>query len=244
MPSSWASKGDGSEVNAMSGDDYAPHRFFRAVEVVAVIGTGLARFIVAEWLEFDLFFIVCAIAFWIGFVLVRTRSEEGVLQRWGFTWRRNPKQARILVPYFAALLIACYLWGRVGLGGNGPQPFGVDRGHFVTTLLLYPFWGVVQQFIVVAMIAGNIGLILKKPSRRGPIAVLATGILFALAHLPSPALVALGFLLGAVATSTYLRWRNLWIIGLFHGWVATFFYYFVLRQDPWDAIVALARSPW
>lgn len=239
----------------MSRDDFAPHGFFRSVEVLAVLATGAARFIVAEWLEFDLFFIVCAIAFWIGFMLVRTRSEPGVLRRWGFTWRWNYQQARILLPYFAAVLAACFLWFRFGgttadaltpavAPTSLPKAGAVDSGHLITTLLLYPFWGVVQQFIVVAMIAGNIGLLVRKPHRRGPIAVIATGILFALAHLPSPGLVALGFLLGAVATSTYLRWRNLWLIGLFHGWVATFFYYFALRQDPWNAIVALARSPW
>lgn len=229
-------------------DDFAPHGFFRSVEVLAVLATGAARFVVAEWLGFELFFIVCAIAFWIAFVLVRTRSEPGVLRRWGFTWRWNYQQARIFLPYFAALLAACHLWFRIpalptpGLPAAGAD--GLAVANFITTLLLYPFWGVVQQFIVVAMIAGNIGLIVRKPHRRGPIAVVATGVLFALAHLPSPGLVALGFLLGSVATSTYLRWRNLWIIGLFHGWVATFFYYFVLGQDPWKAIVALARSPW
>lgn len=229
-------------------DDYTPHAFYRILEVGAVLATGAARFIVAEWLDFDLFFIVCAIAFWIGFVLVRTRSEPGVLRRWGFTWRWNDQQARIFLPYFAAVLAACFLLFRIpALGAPGTAAAGPDGlvvANLVTTLLLYPFWGVVQQFIVVAMIAGNVGLIVRRPSRRGPIAVLATGILFALAHLPSPGLVALGFLLGTVATSTYLRWRNLWIIGLFHGWVATFFYYLVLREDPWEAIVALARSPW
>lgn len=229
-------------------DDYTPHAFYRILEVGAVLATGAARFIVAEWLDFDLFFIVCAIAFWFGFVLVRTRSEPGVLGRWGFTWRWNSRQARIFLPYFAAVLAACFLWFRIpalgtpGIAGGGVAGFAA--ANFITTLLLYPFWGVVQQFIVVAMIAGNIGLMVRRPSRRGPLAVLATGTLFALAHLPSPGLVALGFLLGAVATSTYLRWRNLWVIGLFHGWVATFFYYFVLGQDPWEAIVALARSPW
>ena len=240
----------------MPRDNYVPHGFFRSVEILAVLATGVARFVVAEWLELDLFFIVCAIAFWIGFVLLRTRSEDGVLRRWGFTWRWNPSQSRILFPYFAGVLIACVLWycfvepafvfgsteGSAAPGGTAAAT--INLGNFLATFLLYPFWGVVQQFIVVAMIAGNIGIIVKRADLRGAIAVVATGIVFALAHLPHPGLVALGFVLGSVATSTYLRWRNLWIIGLFHGWVATFFYYFVLRQDPWETIVALAESPW
>lgn len=235
-------------------DSYVPHGFFRIVEIFAVAATGIARFLIAEWLELDLFFIVCAIAFWVGFVLLRTRSESGVLARWGFTWRWNPRQVRIFFPYFAAVLIVCYVWWSfvdpaatswdAVVSGGWASAAGLDPLHFLATLLLYPFWGVVQQFIVVAMIAGNIGILVKRPRLRGPIAVVATGIVFALAHLPHPTLVALGFLLGSVATSTYLRWRNLWIIGLFHGWVATFFYYFLLQEDPWKTIVALARSPW
>ena len=164
-------------------DDYTPHAFYRILEVGAVLATGAARFIVAEWLDFDLFFIVCAIAFWFGFVLVRTRSEPGVLRRWGFTWRWNSRQARIFLPYFAAVLAACFLWFRIpALGAPGTAaagPDGLSVANLVTTLLLYPFWGVVQQFIVVAMIAGNIGLMVRRPSRRGPLAVLATGTLLA-----------------------------------------------------------------
>ncbi len=238
---------DPAIVTVMLPQEIGTHWSFRTVEVVAVVATGAARFVVAEWLGFDLLFIVCAIAFWVGFLLLRTRSHPGILRRWGFSWQWSAEEARVFLPFFAAVLVACLVAYRVTGGMGGPAAGGTSSlspANLVATLFLYPFWGVIQQFIVVAMMAGNVEIFVKNQEKRETIARLSASLLFAAVHLPYAGLAALGFLLGFVATSTYLRWRNLWIIGLFHGWVATFFYYFVLREDPWRVIVALARSPW
>jgi hypothetical protein len=31
----------------------------------------------------------------------------------------------------------------------------------------------------------------------------------------------------------YIKWRNLWAMGIAHGWIATFILYFVLERDLW-----------
>lgn len=65
------------------------------------------------------------------------------------------------------------------------------------------------------------------------LATVTAALLFGAVHLPDLRLAAATCLLGAVFTLIYLRWRNLWPLGLYHGWLGVFFYYWVLRRDPW-----------
>ena len=39
-------------------------------------------------------------------------------------------------------------------------------------------------------------------------------------------------LLGLVFTPIYLRWRNLWPLGLYHGWLGALCYFWVIGRDP------------
>ena len=53
------------------------------------------------------------------------------------------------------------------------------------------------------------------------------------AHVPEWPLVAATFGLGLCLVPIYLRYRNLWALGVAHGWLGTFFYLWILGRDPW-----------
>jgi membrane protease YdiL (CAAX protease family) len=50
---------------------------------------------------------------------------------------------------------------------------------------------------------------------------------------PEIPLMLTTFGLGLVYIPLYLRYRNLWPLGLYHGWLGTLFYLWVLGRDPW-----------
>jgi uncharacterized protein len=50
---------------------------------------------------------------------------------------------------------------------------------------------------------------------------------FAALHLPYTASAGSTFVLGAAFTLIDLRWRNIWPLGLWHGWLGVFFYRWV-----------------
>lgn len=52
-------------------------------------------------------------------------------------------------------------------------------------------------------------------------------------HLPSWKLAAGTFGLGLAYTPLYLHHRNLWPLGLYHGWLGVFYYFWVLERNPW-----------
>ena len=65
------------------------------------------------------------------------------------------------------------------------------------------------------------------------IATAVASVLFGAVHLPELKLAAATCLLGLAFTLLYLRWGNLWPLGLCHGWLGVFYYYWVLGRDPW-----------
>lgn len=104
--------------------------------------------------------------------------------------------------------------------------------HLFAALALYPLWGVIQQYLIQTLIAGN----LAEKGWSVPVITGVTAALFGLIHLPFAVLMVATFLLGLVFTPHYLRYRNLWVLGLWHGWLGSFLYFWVLGQDPLSAL--------
>jgi hypothetical protein len=182
--------------------------------------------------SFHLLYILVTVAFWLVYVLLRFKANPRVLDDWGFTSRGLRVVAIRFGPPAAAALMACVLWG-------------VFRGtarwnsRLLGLLLLYPLWGLVQQFLVTALLARNLTVWWSGTAGRAAAAATAI-LLFGMVHLPSMPLMALGLVLGLYCTLTYLQTQNLWLLGLFHGWFATLVYVFVLEQDPWTDVVSAA----
>lgn len=96
--------------------------------------------------------------------------------------------------------------------------------HFVTNLLIVPFWGVVQQYVLQGFLYRRIRFLslqlpvhLATQTRQIWLAILFTAGLFAAVHLPNLTLAALTLLAAIVWTWVYERAPNLWALGLSHG---------------------------
>jgi hypothetical protein len=202
-------------------------------EISAVLLTGLGNFVLADWLGLRLAFVVGACLFWMGFVAIRASADASVLGEWGFTTRNLGRSLGFLAPV-AALAVTCFM------------VYGMSTGslfmhwHMALIFPLYCAWGLVQQFLIVALLAGN----LRKLSRiQERWIVLLTAFLFAVAHAASIPLMGAAFFLAVVTTTVYFRTRNIWALGLFHGVFATGLYFFALGQDLWAEVVSARLWP-
>jgi membrane protease YdiL (CAAX protease family) len=79
--------------------------------------------------------------------------------------------------------------------------------------LAYIVWALVQQFILQDFFLAR--LVRITPSRT--LAVVVAGLLFAVAHIPNPLLVIATVVWGIVACALFLRYRNLYVLGLAHA---------------------------
>ena len=191
-------------------------------EVAAVVITGLLH-LVCKPLGLQAFYIVGAIVCWFVFVLVTARRRPDIVREWGF-------RADTLKPAFAAsaaifipvMILMVFL---AGARGTLSVP-----SSLALMLLLYPAWGLVQQFLVQGLLVTNLA---KGPLKGHPNApIVVGGVLFSLVHVGNLWLMVATAGVGAAFVWLYLKHRNLWPLGLFHGWLASLFYQWFLDRDP------------
>jgi hypothetical protein len=117
---------------------------------------------------------------------------------------------------------------------SGANTFVIDA-HLVPLLAVYPLWGWVQQLLVLGIAVGNLERFGVPPR----LLVLVGGVGFAAVHVPDWPLCGATLLLGLLCCALFLRWRNLWPLGVLHGWLGALFYRWVLARDPWADVLAI-----
>ena len=102
-------------------------------------------------------------------------------------------------------------------------------------LIVYPIWGTIQQFLVIGLVAGNVKDS-KKNDFPDAVIIFLTALLFGLLHYPFYWLMAGTFVLALFYGYVYLRKRNVYVMGIFHGWLGGLFFYTVVGRDPFEEV--------
>ena len=76
----------------------------------------------------------------------------------------------------------------------------------------YVVWALLQEFILQGIFFVRLEALLG-----GRRAMVASAVLFAVAHIPSPLLTSLAFVGGLIFCELFRRWRNLYALGTIHG---------------------------
>lgn len=93
---------------------------------------------------------------------------------------------------------------------------GLPRiGHLSarTRVVGYLIWSFVQEFLVQVFVLTRLIRLIPRRS----LAIAAAALLFSIAHLPNPVLIWLTLVWGFIACPFFLRYRNLYVLGLAHG---------------------------
>ncbi|MDI6783974.1 MAG: CPBP family intramembrane metalloprotease [bacterium] len=173
-----------------------------------------------------------AIVCWAGYVVWKAIQYKGILKYWGFRWDNFWGAFRYSL-YFTIPAIALLI-GYGFLTQRFPLP-----STFWFICLLYPGWGIVQQFALQGLVHRNLREIIKPVFYRS----LILGILFSFAHLFDLRLVILAFPIGFAFSWIYNRYPNLWALGICHGILGALVYYIVLGQDPGTEIIQFFIHP-
>lgn len=199
-------------------------------EVLAVFASAALHFATTLWQHWRAVDQVVLGGGWLGYVLWRARTP-GVLAHWGMQRAGLAACAR---PTALALVIGVAATAAIGLARS---TFVVDA-HLWPLLLVYPLWGWVQQLLVLGIFVGN----LQAFGVPRVLLVAFAGAGFAAVHLPNWPLCGATLLLGIACSVLFLRYRNLWPLGVLHGWLGACFYRWVLARDPWaDLLAVLGR---
>ena len=197
-------------------------------EILAVFLTAMLKFVFMDWLNWSIFYITGIVLFWLIYILYRVRSNRETLILWGFKKEYFKQSVIYLAPLMFITGIVSVLYSCM----NESLSFS---WYFILVLLLYPLWGLVQQFMMLGIISQNLASAAEGKMNRYLIVFLVSA-LFSMVHYPSFFLMIFTFFLEVVFVTVYLKWRNLWAIGIAHGWVGTFILYYVLGRDLWSEL--------
>lgn len=199
-----------------------------------VILTGLGKILFVDVLDVKFIFIIAAIAFWVIYFLRRVSKNKELIKYWGLSFSSAKETFRIVT-----------IVGLIVLGGF--VMYGLFMGtyrfhwHLLVILLVYPIWGLVQQFLMMSLFAGNLKDYESKHFNKALIVVL-TSILFSLVHYPSFHLIIATFIMALFYTIVFLRERNIIPLGIFHVVLGGVFYFLVLNRDPWGEFIDLLNK--
>jgi len=200
----------------------------RIFEISAVIFTAVGKFIFMDYLHWKLAFIAVIISFWTGYVYNRYKAIPDIISYWGFRTDNFKTVVLTVLPFGFSTFLICI--------GIGLYSGSINiTWHIIPSFMLYPIWGTIQQFLLIALIAGNLqdfrGLKLNKG-----VIILITAILFGLIHYPYTWLMIGTFILAIFYGFIYLKSRNIFALGVFHGWLGAIFFYTIIGRDPFVEI--------
>jgi hypothetical protein len=197
----------------------------RVFEIVAVGFTGFCKFLLVDYLGQKFWFVTIACMGWLIHILYRMRKNNSLPNYWGFRKEGFKSSLKVVLPLAIVAILTFVIVGTV-------RNTLILNWHMLPILILYPIWGTIQQFLIIGLIARNLSDFENHKIPKS-VVVVASSVVFSVVHYPSIPLMAATFVLALLYTLLYLKYINLWILGLFHGWLACFFYYFVLGRDPW-----------
>ncbi len=173
-----------------------------------------------------LWFMIFVPAAWLVYAALAVRADSAVLKEWGVRLDNLPSASCWIAPFFLVALagmVAYRLW----------QGWTAPGLSFWIVFLLYPVWGLAQQFLVQAMVARN----LRRLGLPAWGVAALVGVAFGLVHVFHPELAVLCAAAGIVWTGLFLKTPNIIPLALAHGWLGTLAYYWILEMDPLQRIV-------
>lgn len=196
----------------------------RLLEILGVVITGIGKFFFMDYLNWRLPFVIFAILAWSFYVFYRYKKDKNVLRDWGFRLDNFKSVLRLMLPFVVVSVVSFFAMGYVQGTIN-------MTWHILPLLITYPIWGSIQQFLTIGLLAGNLND-LKRIKLSKIAIILITAMFFSIVHYPSLWLMVGTFILALVYGYIYLKAKNIYVLGLFHGWLGALFYYTVVNQDP------------
>lgn len=175
-----------------------------------------------DFLELVLGYVVILAALWSPNVIQRILFGVALVLIFATTFLSYPIDSQSLglrisalgrsawIVLVAAVLAVCAFWASGKIGSLHVPSHIIPPG---TRFWLYLAWSFLQQFILQDFFL--LRLLRLLPSKTA--AVLTSGFLFATAHVPNPVLVPATLVWGLAACALFVRYRDLYSLGLTHA---------------------------
>ncbi len=177
-----------------------------ATRDIVELVVGYALILIAVWTPLHIQRIIFWLAFsWIVSTTLLARNDRDELGLGLSGWHRSLWVVGIAVALAGTDLLISF-WYSALHPLYGPVPVGRHMWGYV-------IWAFMQQFVLQDFFL--LRLIRVLPSRTSAVIIAAS--LFATAHIPNPLLTVATMIWGLAACAIFLKYRNLYVLGLAHG---------------------------
>jgi membrane protease YdiL (CAAX protease family) len=173
---------------------------------LAEVAIGFVLILLALWSEHEAQWVLGAVTF--AYIIFVTLRQGPTAEQLGLRVSGTRRALWIVALAVIAAVVAVWVSLRLGTFHAVFRNYAVEWGF-----LAYIAWALVQQFILQDFFLAR----LLRVTRTRALAVVSAGLLFAAAHVPNPLLVIATILWGTVACALFLRYRNLYVLGLAHA---------------------------
>ncbi|AYV78558.1 MAG: hypothetical protein Edafosvirus18_7 [Edafosvirus sp.] len=161
------------------------------------------------------------------YIMYMEENTTGILKKWGFR-TDNIVEASIIPG------IICCIFSILIIAFNFFMRFPTPSFHMIFLLIVYPLYGIMQQFLVQSLVIGNIIALYFPYSYKKHIKgiTLITAMMFAILYANNIISMIANFILALILTPSHLKYQNLLPLAICQSILCVFFYYFILNQDP------------
>jgi len=204
------------------------------IEVIAVFITGILKFIFLNILQMRAIYIISICLCWFLYVYFKYRSNPKILEYWGFRSENFKSSVIFILPFTIFSIIVFTLYAIL----KNTDIFNI---HILPIFILYPLWGLIQQFIMIGIIFQTLKNSRKiKLTENQTIMIICS--IFSIVHFPYLWLMIFTFFMEYLFVKVFLKYRNIWAIGLHHGWIATFLLFYGQNRDLFEEMIMWFRN--
>jgi len=164
-------------------------------------------------------FICPVILLILAYFIYSVKSRKNALKEFGVRFDNIIPASKLTFLFFFPFVILILIIFIIG--SSDPPPLG-----FYYTFLLYPVWGISQQFIFQSFLHNRL-LTLGV----APWSILIVAIVYASVHVSSTSFFLIALIGGLISSYIFYKYPNIIPIGIAHGIIGSLVYYLIFRKD-------------